>query len=105
MAALYANIAAKQVQARIQKNSQGKNQFDYDSDEDTEGGTWEHKARMMEMAKTQAEAEKANNVFASGGHHIGDFLPPEELSKFLNKYKVRLRNVKGVREIKISSIQ
>ena len=45
---------------------------------------------MMEMAKTQAEADKANNAFAAGGHHIGDFLPPEELNKFLNKYKVRM---------------
>lgn len=23
----------------------GKNKYEYDSDEDTEGGTWEHKAR------------------------------------------------------------
>ena len=88
MAALYANIAAKQVQARVQKNSLGRSQLDYDSDEDTEGGTWEHKARTLEMAKTQAEAEKANSAFAEGKHHIGDFLPPEELNKFMNKYKV-----------------
>ena len=38
MAALYADIAAKQVQARIKQNQLGKTQFEYDSDEDTEGG-------------------------------------------------------------------
>jgi len=92
MAALYAELAAKQVQARIQKNAGPRTQFDYDSDEDTEGGTWEHKQRMMEMAKTQTEADKLTSALTEEGkHHIGDFLPPEELSKFLNKYKV-LRN-------------
>ena len=43
---------------------------------------------MMEMAKTQSDAEKANAAFEEGKHHIGDFLPPEELNKFMNKYKV-----------------
>ena len=40
------------------------------------------------MAKTQAEAEKLTSAMDQGAHHIGDFLPPEELSKFMNKYKV-----------------
>ena len=41
------------------------------------------------MAKTQAEAEKQTAILEEGrGHHIGDFLPPEELKKFMNKYKV-----------------
>lgn len=41
------------------------------------------------MAKTQADAEKQTEVMEEGrGHHIGDFLPPEELKKFMNKYKV-----------------
>ena len=41
------------------------------------------------MAKTQSEAEKQTAVMDEGrGHHIGDFLPPEELNKFMNKYKV-----------------
>merc|ERR1719445_962930 len=66
--------------------------MEYDSDEDTEDGTWEHKARLAEMAKTQADAEKQTAVMEEGrGHHIGDFLPPEELKKFMNKYKA-LRN-------------
>ena len=40
------------------------------------------------MAKTQADAEKQTAAMEGGKHHIGDFLPPEELSKFMNKYKV-----------------
>ena len=44
MAALYSELAAKQVQARIQKNLGAKvGKMEYDSDEDTEEGTWEHK--------------------------------------------------------------
>merc|ERR1739838_58726 len=92
MAALYSELAAKQVQARIQKNIGAKvGKLEYDSDEDTEEGTWEHKARLAEMAKTHADAEKQTAIMEEGrGHHIGDFLPPEELKKFMNKYKVFL---------------
>lgn len=32
---------------------QGKVKYEYDSDEDTEGGTWEHKRRLEEMEKTK----------------------------------------------------
>jgi len=49
-------------------------------------GTWEHRARMAEMAKTEQEALKMTED-AEGKHHIGDFLPPGELDKFMNKYK------------------
>jgi splicing factor 4 len=43
----------------------------------------------MEMAKTAAEAAKLTKTAEAGGkHHIGDFLPPEELAKFMDKYKV-----------------
>ena len=31
----------------------GKNKYEYDSDEDTEGGTFEHKRRMIEMEATK----------------------------------------------------
>ena len=37
MAALYAELAAKQVQARIQKNAGPRTQFDYDSDDENPG--------------------------------------------------------------------
>jgi len=63
----------------------GERKYEYDSDEDTEGGTWEHKARAKEMEKTKEKATELTSA-GSGGHHIGDFLPPEELNKFLAKY-------------------
>lgn len=31
----------------------GKPKYEYDSDEETEGGTWEHKRRMAEMEATK----------------------------------------------------
>jgi splicing factor 4 len=49
-----------------------------------QGGTWEHKARKAEMEKTANEAMKLTEM-AQGRHHIGDFLPPEELTKFMAK--------------------
>ena len=44
---------------------------------------------MAEMVKTEQEAGKMTEE-AEGKHHIGDFLPPGELDKFMNKYKVQL---------------
>jgi len=64
----------------------GQRKYEYDSDEDIEGGTWEHKARKLEMEKTQEKAVQLTEA-ASGKHHIGDFLPPEELTKFMNKFE------------------
>merc|ERR1740131_927514 len=78
-----AKAAAAKIMAQVGKQ---KKQYEYDSDEETEGGTWEHKQRALEMEKTAADASKLTSEGA-GGHHIGDFLPPEELSKFMNKYK------------------
>ncbi len=51
-------------------------------------GTWEHRQRKLEMEKTAREATQATQMMDVGSHHIGDFLPPEELNKFMNKYKV-----------------
>eukprot|EP00092_Neocalanus_flemingeri_P002757 GFUD01002952.1.p1 GENE.GFUD01002952.1~~GFUD01002952.1.p1 ORF type:complete len:1101 (-),score=245.48 GFUD01002952.1:544-3789(-) len=88
MSVVYGNLAAKQAMANAM-SAAGKIKYEYDSDEETEGGTWEHRARMAEMAKTEQEAVKMTGE-AEGKHHIGDFLPPEELNKFMNKYKVLL---------------
>nr|XP_037268271.1 SURP and G-patch domain-containing protein 1-like isoform X1 [Rhipicephalus microplus] len=63
----------------------GKVKYEYDSDEETDGGTWEHKKRAMEMEKTRAWADELT-LLGKGKHHIGDFLPPEELEKFMEKY-------------------
>lgn len=41
------------VVAQIHATQHGKNKYEYDSDEDTEGGTWEHKLRTAEMQATK----------------------------------------------------
>lgn len=63
----------------------GKHKYEYDSDEDTADGTWEHRLRAKEMNATERWATELTKQ-AEGKHHIGDFLPPEELKKFMEKY-------------------
>ncbi|XP_041767042.1 uncharacterized protein LOC121590920 isoform X2 [Anopheles merus] len=69
----------------------GRFKYEYDSDEDTTGGTWEHKLRMQEMEATQKWANELTRQ-SEGKHHIGDFLPPEELRKFMEKYEAQKHN-------------
>jgi splicing factor 4 len=87
------------------------NKFEYDSDEECDDGTWEHKLRRAEMEATKslsftalffirALVEKQMSVWyfkdwackmtemADEKHHIGDFLPPTELKKFMETYQV-----------------
>ncbi|XP_028987475.1 SURP and G-patch domain-containing protein 1 isoform X2 [Betta splendens] len=62
-------------------------QHEYDSDEDVDhDGTWEHRLRKMEMEKTREWAESLTEM-GKGKHFIGDFLPPEELEKFMETFK------------------
>lgn len=82
---ILAQRAAYQVGAAVEKDSD-KPKYEYDSDEDTEGGTWEHKKRKKEMRKTEEKATDLTQK-GKGKHHIGDFLPPEELKKFTAKVK------------------
>ncbi|XP_076443806.1 SURP and G-patch domain-containing protein 1-like isoform X1 [Babylonia areolata] len=63
-----------------------KPKYEYDSDEDVDGGTWEHKKRMNEMNATKEYAEKLTEA-GRGKHFIGDFLPPEELERFMETFK------------------
>ncbi|KAF2360862.1 G-patch domain [Trinorchestia longiramus] len=77
-------LQAKQVAAE-QRAQQGKVKYEYDSDEEVDGGTWEHKRRKQEMEETRKKAEELSEMGA-GKHHIGDFLPPEELQKFMEKF-------------------
>ncbi|CAM9196041.1 unnamed protein product [Discosporangium mesarthrocarpum] len=49
-----------------------------------DGGTWEHKKRAKEMIKT-AETALDLTLAAKGAHHMGQYLPKEELDKFLGK--------------------
>jgi len=58
MNAMYEYVLAKrramEAQARaLEAGMNVKPKYEYDSDEDTEGGTWEHKRRMMEMEATR----------------------------------------------------
>ncbi|XP_055614055.1 uncharacterized protein LOC129760429 [Uranotaenia lowii] len=69
----------------------GKFKYEYDSDEDVDGGTWEHKLRSQEMEATQLWATELTKN-SEGKHHIGDFLPPEELRKFMEKYDAQKNN-------------
>lgn len=64
----------------------GKVRYEYDSDEEVEGGTWEHKRRLAEMEKTKELAEQLTER-GRGKHHLGHFLPPEELAKFMEKFQ------------------
>nr|XP_019954866.1 PREDICTED: SURP and G-patch domain-containing protein 1 [Paralichthys olivaceus] len=65
-----------------------EHQHEYDSDEevDMQAGTWEHRLRKMEMEKTREWAESLTDM-GKGKHFIGDFLPPEELEKFMETFK------------------
>lgn len=69
----------------------GRQKYEYDSDEDVQGGTWEHKVRNAEMEATAMWSDALTKQ-AEGKHHIGDFLPPEELKKFMEKYESQHTN-------------
>lgn len=85
MKLLFEMLQNKQNERKRLANA-GKVKYDYDSDEDVEDGTWEHKRRKLEMEKTKTWAEELTER-ASGKHHIGDFMPPEELEKFMENWE------------------
>ncbi|KAG7214671.1 hypothetical protein INR49_010563, partial [Caranx melampygus] len=81
----------KRVMAEVQvmwEKAIRDHQHEYDSDEevDQQVGTWEHRLRKMEMEKTREWAESLTEM-GKGKHFIGDFLPPEELEKFMETFK------------------
>lgn len=76
-------LAKRQEIDRLAKS--GRFKYEYDSDEDLDGGTWEHKMRKAEMESTRNWADATTTV-NQGRHHIGDFLPPDELKKFLDQH-------------------
>jgi splicing factor 4 len=82
---IFQEIAQKKAKD-AQREKAGKFKHEYDSDEEADGGTWEHKQRMKEMEKTRRWADELTQK-AKGKHHIGDFLPPAELAKFMEKYQ------------------
>ncbi|XP_019369140.1 PREDICTED: SURP and G-patch domain-containing protein 1 [Gavialis gangeticus] len=79
--------AMQEMQIMWEKAVQ-QHQHGYDSDEevDSELGTWEHQLRRMEMDKTREWAEQLTQM-GRGKHFIGDFLPPDELEKFMETFK------------------
>ena len=60
----------KKKQERERLEMAGKVKYEYDSDEETEGGTWEHKRRQAEMQKTKDWADQLTE-HARGKHHLG----------------------------------
>ena len=52
---LQMNRLVSEIKAATQPKAGRKNKskYEYDSDEDIEGGTWEHKARVKEMRQTE----------------------------------------------------
>ncbi|XP_041659191.1 SURP and G-patch domain-containing protein 1 isoform X2 [Cheilinus undulatus] len=84
-------IKHKRAMAEMQvmwEKAMRDHQHEYDSDEevDQESGTWEHRLRKMEMEKTREWAESLTEM-GKGKHFIGDFLPPDELEKFMETFK------------------
>ncbi|XP_071488685.1 SURP and G-patch domain-containing protein 1-like [Diadema antillarum] len=78
-------VKTQKREAEMMMRKKGKDpdrKYEYDSDEDVEGGTWEHKARAQEMEETRKKAELLTKM-NRGKHFIGDFLPPEELERFM----------------------
>ncbi|XP_075145557.1 uncharacterized protein LOC142220353 isoform X2 [Haematobia irritans] len=87
---LYQDMMRKRQEIdRLAKS--GKFKYEYDSDEDIEGGTWEHKLRQAEMDATRMWTQALTKQ-SEGKHHIGDFLPPEELKKFMEQYEAKKNN-------------
>ncbi|XP_041371445.1 serine/arginine repetitive matrix protein 2-like [Gigantopelta aegis] len=83
---MYELILAQKKASEAAMMPAKKAKFEYDSDEDTEGGTWEHKKRLAEMSATREWAEKLTDS-NRGKHFIGDFLPPDELERFMETFK------------------
>ena len=58
--------------------------FEYDSEEENESGTWEHKRRAVEMEKTRESAEILTEL-GKGKHHLSDYLPGDEYLRFMTE--------------------
>lgn len=82
------NLLFQDMQRKRQEIDQlaknGKFKYEYDSDEDVNGGTWEHKLRTSEMEATLKWADALTSQ-CNGRHHIGDFLPPGWFKKIHKK--------------------
>ena len=52
----FAQINRIVAEIRAARQKRGNNKYDYDSDEDVQDGTWEHKLRAREMIETEGKA-------------------------------------------------
>jgi len=77
-------IKALSALLKTKNSDPNKPKYEYDSDEETENGTWEHKQRAAEIESTTPQVEQIN-ALTEGKHHLGDFLPTEELERFMNR--------------------
>ena len=75
--------------ARAKKSGKDDVKYEYDSDEDTEGGTWEHKRRKTEMEKTEGTftcrcklSFSSSFIFVANVQFLG--APPKFKSDYLN---------------------
>lgn len=72
--------------ADIERKLNAKPKYEYDSDEDTTDGTWEHKKRAAEMKKTAEDAQRLNAAADSRrGTHFQNYIPKDVLEQFLEK--------------------
>ena len=61
MNSIYEKVIQQQVLLAMEaskKRESDKPKYEYDSDEETDGGTWEHKKRHQEMMKTLGMSNK-----------------------------------------------
>eukprot|EP00035_Acanthoeca_spectabilis_P007314 m.135224 g.135224 ORF g.135224 m.135224 type:complete len:400 (-) comp13899_c0_seq1:41-1240(-) len=77
-----AAITAEEIERKLNE----KPKYDYDSDEDTTGGTWEHKKRAAEMKRTEEETRRLNEAAEQRkGTHFQNYIPKDVLEQFLEK--------------------
>ncbi len=80
------NKLVLQVQNAANQRRGSKKGLAHAEDISMESWEKEHKLRTLEMAKTEDKAIDITEA-GKGKHFIGDFLPPEELAKFMEKVK------------------
>ena len=80
------NRLVQQVQNAANQRRGGSKGGVHVEDKAMEAWEKEHKQRAQEMEKTVDKAAELTDS-AKGKHFIGDFLPPDELAKFMEKVK------------------
>ncbi|PAA94877.1 hypothetical protein BOX15_Mlig013643g1 [Macrostomum lignano] len=82
-------LAQKKLKIKEKEVIAARGKYEYDSDEEEASAgapTWEHKLRQQEMEATKNWAFKLTEM-GKGRHHLGDFMDPQELTKFMEQYR------------------